>query len=294
MRGPQYDGAWSDELAAWNHMREAWDMLQFGLRLETRTGRAPRQCVTTTPRPKPLIRELVKDPATVVSKANTYANAANLSDAFLETLRAKYEGTRLGRQEIDAEILEDTPGALWTRAMLDEARGAMPERFDRVVIGVDPSGSDGESGDSQGIAAVGKIGNRACIIEDASTRQSPEGWARVVSDLYDKHGADAVIVEKNYGGDMCRAVLQSHNRNLPVRMVTATRGKHVRAEPVAALYEQGRVTHASVMTELEDQLCLFTGNGYAGEGSPDRADAAIWALTELMLSAKGEPMLWRL
>ena len=287
MRGPQYDAAWSDELAAWNHMREAWDMLQFGLRLETRAGKAPRQCVTTTPRPEPLIRELLKDPATVVSKANTYANAANLSAAFLDTLRKKYEGTRLGRQEIEAEILDDVPGALWSRDMLDKARGDAPDRLDRVVVAVDPSGSDGESGDSQGIVAVGVKGERAYVLEDASTRLSPEGWARVVGDVYDKHAADTVVVEKNYGGDMCRAVLQADRRRLPVKMITATRGKHVRAEPVARLYEQGRVTHCAAMPDLEDQLCGFTGTGWRGEGSPDRADALVWALTELMLGNSG-------
>lgn len=283
LRGPQFDASWCDELAAWNRLQEAWDMAQFGLRLKDNAGRQPRQCVTTTPRPLPLIRKLVKDPRSVVSTASTYDNAANLAPDFIAEMRAKYEGTRLGRQEIAAEILDDVPGALWTRDMIEKARGSAPASYDRIVIGVDPSGSDGESGDSQGIVVAGKRGEQAYVIEDGSTRLSPEGWGRVVADLFDKHAGDVVAAEKNYGGDMVRAVLQAGSKNLPVKLVNAARGKHVRAEPISRLYEQGKVTHCQPMPELEDQLCGFTGNGYAGDGSPDAADALVWALTELML-----------
>lgn len=283
LRGPQHDTIWADELAAWKRLQEAWDMAQFGLRLRDSAGRPPRQCVTTTPRPLPLVRRLVADPRSVVSRASTYDNAANLAADFIAEMRAKYEGTRLGRQEIAAEILDDVPGALWTRDMIEASRGVAPAQLDRIVIGVDPSGSDGESGDSQGILVAGRKGEHAYVIEDGSTRTSPEGWARIVQNLFDKHSADLVAVEKNYGGDMARAVLQANSRGLPVKLVTATRGKHVRAEPISLLYEQGKVTHCEPMPELEDQLCGFTSTGYAGDGSPDRADALVWALTELML-----------
>ena len=283
LRGPQHDTIWADELAAWNRLQEAWDMAQFGLRLKDNAGRAPRQCVTTTPRPLPLVRKLVKDPRSVVSRASTYDNAANLAADFIAEMRAKYEGTRLGRQEIAAEILDDVPGALWTRDMIEKARGEAPAHLDRIVIGVDPSGSDGETGDSQGIVVTGRKGDHAYVLEDGSTRQSPEGWARVVASLFAKHSADLVAVEKNYGGDMARAVLQAASKNLPVKLVNATRGKHVRAEPVSYLYERGKVTHCQPMPELEDQMCGFTSTGYMGDGSPDRADALVWALTELML-----------
>lgn len=286
LRGPQHNSAWCDELASWNHLREAWDMIQFGLRLSNKHGRAPRQCVTTTPRPLPLIRELVRDASTAISRASTYDNAANLSAAFIETVRAKYEGTRLGRQEIAAEILDDVPGALWTRDMIEAARGEAPASYDRIVVGVDPSGSDGESGDSQGIVVAGKKGDQAFVIEDGSCRLSPEGWARVVSNLFEKHQGDTVAAEKNYGGDMVRAVLQAGSKNLPVKLVNASRGKHIRAEPIARLYEQGKVTHCTSTPELDDQLCGFTASGYMGDGSPDRADALVWALTELMFTAE--------
>lgn len=292
LRGPQHDTLWSDELAAWNHLREAWDMAQMGLRLNDAQGRAPRQCVTTTPRPLPVLREIIKDATTVLSRASTYANEANLAPAFIAQMRAKYEGTRLGRQELAAELLDDTPGALWTRDMIEQTRCDPPASYDRIVIGVDPSGSDGETGDSQGIMAAGKRGDTAHLIEDATVRMSPDGWGRVVCGLYHKLGADRVVAERNYGGEMVRSVIQSVDRSVPVELVTASRGKHVRAEPVAALYEQGKVKHNTPMPSLEDQMVCMTTNGYMGEGSPDRLDAMVWALTALMLDQPAEIKVW--
>lgn len=285
LRGPQHDTLWCDELAAWKRLREAWDMAQFGLRLRRADGSAPRQCVTTTPRPLALVRELLKSPDTIVTRSSTYANRANLSEAFFRQITSKYEGTRLGRQEIAGEILEDTPGALWSRAMIENARRASPETFDRIVIAVDPSGSDGETGDSQGIVAAGSRGKEATVLEDCSVRLGPDGWGRAAVDAYRRHKADRIVAERNYGGEMVAHVIRSIDPNVPVRLVTATRGKAVRAEPVAALYEQNRVTHAQPMPELEDQMIMMTSTGFTGEGSPDRLDALVWALTDLIIDA---------
>jgi len=292
LRGPQHDTIWADELAAWNRLREAWDMAQFGLRLSDGQGKPPRQCVTTTPRPLPLVRELIKDPRTVVSRASTYDNAKNLAPAYLDALRAKYEGTRLGRQEIAAEILDDTPGALWTRSMIEAAHRPAPDQYERIVVGVDPSGSDGETGDSQGIIVAGRYGDEARVIEDCTVRLGPDGWGRACVSAYHRHKADRIVAERNYGGEMVRAVIQSIDPDVPVTLVTATRGKHVRAEPIAALYEQGRVSHGRDLAQLEDQMCAMTTTEYTGEGSPDRLDAMVWAMTDLMIDAPKGVYVW--
>jgi len=283
LRGPQHHGAWCDELSSWRYA-DAWDQLLFGLRL----GDSPRVLVSTTPKPNPLTRRLIMDPRTVITRGSTFDNADNLAASALETLKAKYEGTRLGRQELYAELLDDVPGALWTRGMIEKARHdptrPLPEMA-RVVIGVDPSGSDGETGDSQGIIAAGKgRDGRAYVIEDGSLRAGPDEWARRVKRLFDEHGADRIVAERNFGGEMVRRVIQTVGRNLPVTLVTASRGKIVRAEPVAALYEQGKVGHLRPLPELEDQMTNMTGDGYVGQGSPDRVDALVWAMTELMLA----------
>lgn len=282
LRGPQHHGAWCDELSSWRYA-DAWDQLLFGLRL----GDHPQVAVTTTPKPNPLTRSLLNDRRTVITRGSTFDNAANLAKSALEQLRSKYEGTRLGRQELYAELLDDVPGALWTRAMIEKARWtAAPPQLRRVVISVDPSGSDGETGDSQGIIAAG-IGHdgRAYVIEDATTRAGPDEWARRTVDLYHKHKADLIVAERNFGGEMVRRVIQTVGRNLPVKLVTASRGKAVRAEPVSALYEQGKVSHLRPMPDLEDQMINMTGDGFVGMGSPDRLDAMVWALTELMLQS---------
>lgn len=295
LRGPQFHAAWADELSSWQY-EDALDQLQFCLRL----GDDPRIVVTTTPKPNILTRRVMLDKRTVITRGSTFDNADNLADSTLEALRDKYEGTRLGRQELYAELLEDVVGALWTRAMLDEAARMGRKRLDklkaddspanhnlvRVEIGVDPSGSDGETGDRIGIVVAGvDVFGNAHVLEDATLLASPDEWAQKVAELYRKHRADGVVAERNYGGDMVKAILHSKDRSMPVRMVTATRGKAVRAAPVAALYEQGKVAHYGDLAAIEDQMCLFTSTEYIGEGSPDRVDALVWVLTSLMLGS---------
>lgn len=277
LRGPQFHRAYCDELAAWQYS-DAWDQLMFGLRL----GDHPRVIVTTTPRPTPLIRSLVKDPRTRITRGSTFDNAANLAPQALDALREKYDGTRLGRQELYAELLDDVEGALWTLETI--TRAPMPQ-MQRVVIGVDPSGG----GDEIGIVAAGKgIDGRFYVIEDATCSLSPSGWARRVAETYRKHSADRIVAERNFGGDMVESTIRTADRNLPVRMVTASRGKVVRAEPIAALYEQGKISHNAGLEQLEEQMMQFTLQGYVGEGSPDRVDALVWALSDLALGQVAE------
>lgn len=281
LRGPQHDAALCDELAKWRYARETWDQLQFGMRL----GTHPRQVVTTTPRPIPLIREILKDAHTVTTRGSTMDNAVNLAAPFMRKMLDKYGGTRLGRQELEAEILDDVPGALFTRDAIDKERRVSAPQMQRVVVGVDPSGASGQGeGDDIGIVVAGKgVDGRAYVLADFTCNLSPEGWGRRVNEAYTAHKADRIIAERNFGGAMVESVIRAVNPKLPVTMVTASRGKIARAEPVAALYEQGRVTHVGAFPQLEDQMVAFTPNGYVGDGSPDRADALVWALTELML-----------
>lgn len=290
LRGPQFDAAWADELAKWRYARETWDMLQFGLRL----GSRPRQLVTTTPRPIPVLKEIIADKSTVVSKGATSENAANLAASFIEKITAKYGGTRLGRQELNAEILDDYPGALWTHAEIDALRVNEAPEMARVVISVDPSGTRGGSddGDEIGIAVAGKgIDGHAYVLADKSCKLSPDGWARRVIDAYHEHKADRIIAERNFGGAMVEDVIKTRDPGVAFKEVVASRGKIARAEPVAALYEQGKVHHVGSFPQLEDQLTLMLPDGYAGEGSPDRADALVWAITELMLNER-KPFEW--
>jgi phage terminase large subunit-like protein len=285
LRGPEFDTAWVDELAKYRYARETWDMLQFTMR----SGSDPRVFVTTTPRPIPVVREILADPVTVVTRGSTFDNAENLPAQFLERLKTRYAGTRLGRQELEAEILDDVQGALWTRAMIDRALQAvsLPE-MQRVVVAVDPSGTRGESdtGDSVGVIVAGKgIDGRGYILADRTCKLSPAGWGREVVRAYHEFKADRVVAERNFGGAMVEHVIRTADPSVAYSEVTASRGKVVRAEPVAALYEQGKVSHVRPLPDLEDQFCQMTGDGYVGEGSPDRADAAVWALTDLMLSA---------
>lgn len=276
LRGPQFHRAWCDELAAWQYS-DAWDQLMFGLRL----GDDPRVIVTTTPRPTPLVRQIVKDKRTRITRGSTFDNSENLAQSALDALRDRYEGTRLGRQELHAELLDDVEGALWTRDLVQRANYEIP-KMQRVVVGVDPSGG----GDEIGIVAAGKgIDGMFYILEDATCSLSPGGWARRVGEVYDRHLADRVIAERNFGGDMVESIIKTERPRLPVHMVTASRGKAVRAEPVAALYEQGKVFHLGGLDKLEDQMMQFTLTGYVGEGSPDRVDALVWAMTELALNA---------
>ncbi len=284
LRGPQHDAALCDELAKWRYARETWDMLQFGLRLGS-----PRQMVTTTPRPISLLRELVKSDSTYVTRGSTFENARNLAPAFIKSIREKYEGTRLGRQELNAEILDDMPGALWTRPYFDDNRVKEKPELQRVVVAIDPSGTSGEDdGDDIGIVVAGKgVDGRGYVLADYSCNMSPDGWGRRAVGAYHEYSADRLVAERNFGGAMVEHVIRTIDRNVSYKEMTASRGKAVRAEPVAALYEQGRVSHVGAFAGLEDQLCLMGPDGYCGDGSPDRADALVWALTELFLDMPG-------
>ncbi|MEL6218781.1 MAG: terminase family protein [Pseudomonadota bacterium] len=287
LRGPQFDCAWSDELAKWRRGREAWDMLQFCMRL----GDDPRQIVTTTPRDNDLLREILEAPGTVSTHAGTEANRAHLAPGFLDRLEGRYGGTSLGRQELDGVLLEATDGALWTRAGLEALRVAATPRLDRIVVAVDPPASVKETADECGIVVVGARlrgewgDHTAYVLEDASARGlSPKGWAERAAEAYDVHGADRMIAEANQGGAMVESVLRQVAPNIAYRKAHATQGKRARAEPVAALYEQGRVHHVGRFDALEDQMCRFTG-ARDGIKSPDRLDALVWAIDELILKA---------
>ena len=286
LRGPQFDAAWVDELAKWKRADDSWDMLQFGLRL----GDHPQQVVTTTPRNVPVLRRLLAADSTVETHAKTEDNRANLAESFLSEVRARYAGTRLGRQELDGVLMTDVEGALWTREMLEDARVATPPACDRIVVAVDPPVSGGPKADTCGIVVVGAVTDgppsswRACVLEDASVQGlSPVGWAQAAVAAQARWNADRLVAEVNQGGELVQTVLRQVAPLLPYRAVHASRGKVARAEPVAALYEQRRVQHVAGLGELEDQMCLMAAHGYEGEGSPDRVDALVWAIQELIL-----------
>jgi predicted phage terminase large subunit-like protein len=252
----------------------------FGLRL----GQNPQAVVTTTPRPTPLVRGLIKDQRTIITRGSTFDNAQNLAPSALAQLRERSEGTRIGRQELFAEVLDDVPGALWTRELIATTK-AVPEMA-RVIVAVDPSGASGnEDGDSIGIVVAGRgMDGRFYVLEDATCDLGPAGWGRRAVERFHGHKADRIVAERNFGGAMVESVIRTADRNVPVKLVTASRGKAVRAEPVAALYEQKRVSHMPGMDALEDQMMQMTLTGYMGNGSPDRVDALVWALSELALS----------
>lgn len=276
LRGPQHHRAWADELAAWRYP-EAWDQLMFGLRL----GEHPQAVVTTTPKPTPIVKSLVASRTSHVTRGSTFDNAANLAPSALQMLKDKYEGTRLGRQELDAEILGDLPGALWSLATLDTYRLREAPKMGRIVVAVDPAVTATEASDDHGIIVAGLDDQRGIVLEDASIKGSPLEWARRAVSLYRSWGADCIVVEVNQGGDMVSHTLRTVDPNVNIKEVRASRGKHVRAEPVAALYEQGRVAHVGAFPELEAQMTQMTTVGYEGDGSPDRVDALVWAMTEL-------------
>lgn len=295
LRGPQHDAAWVDELAKYRLAQETWDQLQFGLRLGVR----PVAIVTTTPRSIPLIKALAKSAATIVTRGRTKDNAANLAASFIASIEDRYAGTRLGRQELEAEILDDVPGALWTRAIIDAAQWPKDRelpRMSRVVVAVDPSGTKGDGGgDDIGIVVAGLgVDGRGYVLADRTCQLPPAGWARRAIEAYREFSADRLVAETNFGAAMVESTIRSVDRSVAFRAVTASRGKVQRAEPVAALYEQGRVSHVAGMPELEDQMCQMTSTGYMGEGSPDRVDALAWAITELMLGDSGPVKVWEL
>jgi phage terminase large subunit-like protein len=277
LRGPQHDFAWCDELAAWKY-DEAWDQLLFGLRL----GVNPRAVISTTPRPTKIIREILKDPLTVVSSGTTYDNANNLAPSFLNAIIKKYEGTRLGRQEIQAELLEDNPEALWQRGNIDELRvKRIPTDVELVqmVVGVDPAVTSNKTSDSTGIvtAAKGDDGHYY-VLGDATLKDTPKKWAGAAIHQYKLWEADYIIGEVNNGGDLVKEVIETVDQTVPFKSVRASRGKTTRAEPISALYEKGLVHHVGVFAKLEDEMCEWM----PGEKSPDRMDALVWALTELL------------
>uniref|UniRef100_UPI003BA9DFA3 DNA-packaging protein n=1 Tax=Stappia sp. TaxID=1870903 RepID=UPI003BA9DFA3 len=289
LRGPQFDLAWCDELAKWRHPQETWDMLQFALRL----GDSPRQLVTTTPRPIPLVKRLLADPETRVVRAATEANAAHLARGFVSAIRARYAGTRLGRQELDGELVDDRPGALWTREMIESARAERVPELERIVIAIDPPASSGRRSDACGIVVAGLSGEGiAYVLADASMeRARPADWAARAARLWHTHEADCLVAEVNQGGEMVSAVIGGVDPGIPVKAVHASRGKLARAEPVALFYEQGRVRHAGAFPELEDEMADFGPGGLSSGRSPDRLDALVWALGELLLARRGEPRL---
>lgn len=287
LRGPQFAAAWSDELAKWPHLQESWDMLQFGLRL----GDRPRQVVTTTPRPLPLLKRLLEDRRVAVSRAATWANRLNLAAEFIRTVEVSYGGTRLGRQELEGEIVDEVPGALWTREMIEQGRTQAVPALARIVVAVDPPASSSQRADACGLVAVGVDGEGVgYVLEDATlSGLRPHEWAARAVALYHRHQADALVVEVNQGGEMATSVLREVDDAVPVVPVRATRGKYLRAEPVAALYARQRVRHVGGHPALEDEMCSFTPSGLSDGRSPDRLDALVWALTHLMLVPRASP-----
>lgn len=285
LRGPQHHFAWVDELAKFRYMQETWDQLQFGLRL----GSHPQALVTTTPRPLPLIKRLMLDSDTFVTRGATLDNQDNLAKNTIKQLYERYSGTRLGRQELEGEILDDMPGALWNREIIDACRKRPEDApdFSRIVVAVDPAVTSGEDADETGIVVVGVSKdadgyNRGYVLADYSLRGTPEEWATMAVRAFHEYDADIIVAEKNQGGEMVTAVIRSKDLNVPVRLVSATRGKVVRAEPISALYEQGRVHHIGKFDKLEDQMCLFTRDPDRTNGnSPDRVDALVWGLTSV-------------
>lgn len=295
LRGPQHGLAWVDELAKFRYMQETWDQLQFGLRL----GEHPRALVTTTPRPLPLIKRLMADVDTVVTRGATLDNQANLAANTVKQLYERYGGTRLGRQELAGEILTDIPGALWNRDMIDASRLVEPpEDLERIYVAVDPAVTNTENSDEHGIVVVGLARDkegyaRGYVLEDGSCRGQPEDWARKAVSLYRSWSADKIIAERNQGGLMVESTLKAVDRSVPVELVVATRGKVVRAEPISALYEQGRIHHCGRFDVLEDQMCLFSTDYIrsAANGSPDRVDALVWGLSKIFDKITGRRLV---
>jgi phage terminase large subunit-like protein len=287
LRGPQHHWGWCDEIAAWEKQAEAWNQFLFGLRL----GTTPQACITTTPRPIKIVRDLLTDPHTVITRGTTFDNRENLAPSFLSKIVDKYEGTRMGRQELYADLLEDVPGALWTWSRIDALRvKAAPDAMKRVVVAIDPAVSSSETSDETGIVVAGiapcncryAIEMHGFILADLSGKLSPNGWAQAAVRAYRENKADRIVAESNNGGALVEVNLRTVDRSVPYQAVHAAQGKRTRAEPVAALYEQGKVHHVGLHSRLEDQLT--TWDPLATIKSPDRLDALVWALTNLMLT----------
>jgi len=294
LRGPQFELAWCDETAAWNKDMDTWSMLQFCMRL----GKHPRIMVTTTPKPTKLIRQILKDPKTVVTTGSTFDNSANLAGTYLTAVKEQYEGTRLGRQELYAEVLEEAQGALWTTAMLDDAsvkHEAVPD-LARIVVALDPAVTSNAESDMTGIVVAGiDVNGVAYVLGDYTDRLSPQGWASKAIQLYHQYQADRIVAEVNQGGDMVKTTIHGEDETIPYKAVRASRGKYARAEPISALYERGLVKHVanppdgSSLNELETQMRTWEPLGSIG--SPDRLDALVWAITDLSLNGYSKPKL---
>jgi phage terminase large subunit-like protein len=295
LRGPQFEIAWCDELAAWNKDIETWDMLQFCMRL----GKHPRIVVTTTPKPTKLVRKILKDAKTYVTGGSTFDNADNLAPTYIEAVRNQYEGTRLGRQELYAEILEEAEGALWTTDTLESSEIKLEEVpfLNRIVVAIDPAVTTNAESDMTGIVVAGiDVNGVSYVLGDYTDKLSPQGWASKAISLYYKFNADRIVAEKNQGGEMVRRTLEVEDETVPIRLVHASRGKYARAEPVSALYERGLVKHVrnpedseAKLDELETQMRTWEPLGSIG--SPDRLDALVWAITDLALNGYAKPQL---
>ncbi|MGP2491748.1 DNA-packaging protein [Mesorhizobium sp. PUT5] len=289
LRGHQFEAAWCDEAAKWRHAEACFDMLQFGLRL----GESPRQIVTTTPRPTRLMKRLLADPSVLMTRMRTEENRANLAAGFLDAVQRRYGATTLGRQELDGELIEDREDALWSRQMIEGAVDAAAGPLRRIVVAVDPPASSNGTSDACGIVAAGlDEEGRAVVLADATLRSAkPQAWAERAVALFHGLEADCLVVEVNQGGEMAGAVIRTVDASVPVKPVRARRGKWLRAEPVAALYQQGRVRHAGRFPELEDEMCDFGPDGLSGGHSPDRLDALVWAIAELMPDRAANPRI---
>lgn len=289
LRGPQHHLAWCDELAKWRYLDETWSNLMMGLRL----GGRPQVCVTTTPRPLPFLKELMADPSTAVTRGSTFENAGNLPRSFMDQVVRKYGGTRIGRQELEAEILDDVPGALWSRGIIEKARVRTAPALVRIVIAVDPPVTSGPGADACGIVAAGRdTDDTAYVLEDLTVGGlSPNAWASRAIAAYHAREADRLVAEVNNGGELVASLMRQIDPAVSYRAVRASRGKVARAEPVAALYERGLVRHVGAFPELEDEMCAFLAgsDGRVMGHSPDRVDALVWALTDLMLGPGGPP-----
>lgn len=293
LRGPQHEAAWVDELASFAYPDDTWSNLQFGMRL----GRHPRSLITTTPRPIKLIRELLKDPLTRLSRTSSYANRAHLAPAFISQIIKRYEGTRLGRQEIYAEVLDDVPGALWSHAGIERDRWRFGDRlpqFKRIVVAIDPAMTSGEESDETGIIVAACDWNgHGYVLADVSGHYQPIEWARAAIAQYQECKADRIVAEVNAGGEMVEHTIRMVDERVAYTPVTASRGKAIRAEPVSALYEQHRIHHVGSFPALEDEMCNFTIDfdrdrmGY----SPDRVDALVWALSDLLVEPEPPPVV---
>lgn len=286
LRGPQFHRAWCDELAAWRYP-DAFDQLMFALRL----GEKPQCIITTTPKPTPLIRMLMARNDTIITRGSTFENEANLAASTLAMLKERYDGTALGRQELYAEVIDQMEGALWSLSMIEPKRVSEIPEMKNIIVAVDPAVTSGDDADETGIVVVGKdTNNEYYVLEDKSGKYSPDQWGNVAIDLFHQWDADRIVAEVNNGGDLVERLIRTIDPNVRYKSVHASRGKMVRAEPVAALYEQGKVHHRGVFPELETQMCTYTGE--RPKPSPDRLDAMVWGLSELSKS-RGE-VAWRI